>query len=152
MALRSDWSSRPCPVARAIDVLGDPWVLLVLRELVYGVHRFEDIRANIESNDKTLADRLERMRAAGLIRREQYSGTVRPRYEYFATPAGEDALPILHSLALWGDKHTDAPTLERHFEIVCTQCGATSRRAETCSSCGAELTPLNTDWIRPVAR
>lgn len=151
MALRSDWSVRPCPIARAIDVLGDPWVLLVLRELSYGVHRFEDIRANIEANDKTLADRLDRMMTAGLVRRQQYSGTVRPRYEYFASPAGEDALPILHALALWGAGHTEAPSLAVAFAITCQTCGSESRRAETCPTCGVDLTPENTRWTRPVA-
>lgn len=150
MALRSDWSNRPCPIARATDVLGDPWVLLVLRELSYGVHRFDEIRANIESSDKTLADRLTRMREAGLVRREPYTGTVRPRYEYFMTEAGEDVLPLLRALALWGEKHTQAPPLGVKFAIRCRVCGAASGRIETCSSCGAELTPRNTEWTRPV--
>lgn len=151
MALRSDWSTRPCPIARAVDVLGDPWVLLVLRELSYGAQRFEDIRANIESNDKTLADRLSRMLEAGLVGKRQYSGTARPRYEYYATKAGEDALPLLNSLALWGAEHTDAPPLTTTFAIICETCGSESNRAETCSACGVELTASSTRWVRPVA-
>ncbi|MFC0486883.1 winged helix-turn-helix transcriptional regulator [Sinomonas atrocyanea] len=133
-------------------MLGDPWTLLVLRELVYGVHRFEDIRANIESTDKTLSERLERMIDAGLVSRRQYSGTVRPRYEYLPTSAGRDALPILQSLAFWGAKHTEARDLDQPFAIVCLACGQETHRSETCSSCGAELTTGNTIWIRPTTR
>ncbi|XPP25800.1 MAG: winged helix-turn-helix transcriptional regulator [Leucobacter sp.] len=152
MPLRSDWSQRPCPIARAIDVLGDPWTLLVLRELIYGARRFDEIRVHSEAGDKTLSDRLERMIDAGLVTRRQYSGTLRPRYEYHPTQAGRDALSILHSLALWGAAHTEAPDLEQPFEILCRSCGQETRRAESCSHCGSELTVENTVWIRPLAR
>jgi DNA-binding HxlR family transcriptional regulator len=150
LPLRSDWSERPCPIARAIDVLGDPWTLLVLRELIYGVHRFEEIKFNTEASDKTLTERLDRMIEAGLVTRRQYSGTVRPRHEYLPTPAAEEALPVLNSLALWGSRHTDGRNVAQPFTILCRSCGNETHRAETCSNCGADLDIANTMWRRPM--
>lgn len=149
MALRSDWSERPCPIARAIDTLGDPWTLLILREITYGVHRFEDIKEHTEATDKTLSDRLQRMLQSGLISRCQYSGTVRPRYEYVPTPAAHDALPLLNALALWGAEHTEPPALESRFKIICRDCNNETDQAEHCSVCRSLLTHRNTQWNRP---
>jgi DNA-binding HxlR family transcriptional regulator len=105
MALRSDWSDRACSIARGIDALGDGWVLLVLREILSGVHRFDEIRDSLEVADKTLAKRLNYVVEAGLAVREPYSGGVRPRYEYLPTQAGMDALPLLQAYAQWAEKH-----------------------------------------------
>ena len=151
MPLRSDWSQRLCPVARAIDTLGDPWTLLVLRELVYGVHRYEDIRVNVEVSDKTLTERLERMQSAGLVERRQYSGTVRPRFEYHLTQAGRDTLPVLHALALWGTQHTNSDHVGSPFQIRCRTCDQESTTGEACSHCGVRLSADNVTWIRPTS-
>lgn len=149
MALRSDWSTRPCPIARSMDLLGDPWTVLILRELMYGVHRFEQLRETTEASDRTLADRISRMMDHGLVRREQYAGTSRPRYEYFLTPAGEAARPILHALATWGQEHTTEPKLSQRFQLVCPQCTIPTQAAAACPECGADLTAATAEWIRP---
>lgn len=149
MALRSDWSSRPCPIARSMDFLGDPWTVLVLRELMYGVRRFDELQKQTEASDRTLADRLTRMIEHGLIRREQYAGTSRPKYEYFLTPAGQAAKSVLQSLAAWGQEHTTEPELAQSFKIACPSCNAPTPAATTCAHCGTELTNANTEWARP---
>lgn len=151
MPLRSDWSGRPCPIARGIDALGDPWVLLILRELVAGVHRFDEIREHTEAADNILAKRLKYMVENGLAVRSPYrdgSGG-RRRFEYLPTRAGADALPILHAYALWAQRYTPSADPARRLSIVCRNCDQVSERAETCSSCGSALTTDTTAWIRP---
>lgn len=149
MALRSDWSTRPCPIARSMDVLGDPWTILVLRELMYGVRRFDDLRQNTEATDKTLADRLSRMIEHGLIRREQYGGSTRPRYEYVLTAEGEAARPVIQALAVWGQEHTAEPVVEQSFRMRCPSCHSMTTAAHCCPTCGAQLTTAETVWVRP---
>ena len=96
-ALRS-----PCPVANALDVLGDRWTLLVIRDLFVGRHRFGDLLASPEHiPTNILADRLKRLERAGLIAALPYQA--RPtRYEYHLTPRGRELSPILDALAVWG--------------------------------------------------
>ncbi|NLA65286.1 MAG: transcriptional regulator [Leucobacter sp.] len=151
MALRSDWSMRPCPIARSMDFLGDPWSVLVLRELMYGVHRFEELREHTEAPDKILSDRLTQMIARGLVRREQYAGTVRPRYDYFLTSAGEAARPVLQALAAWGHAYTPEPNLAQGFQMVCPNCATRAPAHYRCDRCGTELTTAESMWVRPRA-
>lgn len=110
MPLRSDWSDDACPIARSLDVLGDPWTVLVLREVFAGNYRFDTIRDKLDVADTVLSKRLRAMVAAGLLDRSAYAGSVRPRYDYTLTAAGEDTRPVLDALAHWGDAHTTQPT------------------------------------------
>lgn len=150
MALRSDWSDRACPIARGIDMVGDPWVLLVIRELLSGVRRFDEIRSALGVSDKVLANRLHGMVDEGLVERLPSETGRADRFEYFPTQASADALPILHAYAVWAGQHAtsgDKPPLV----IVCRTCGDESRRGESCSECGAVLGVGNVAWIRPLA-
>lgn len=149
MALRSDWSKNACPIARGVDVLGDPWVLLILRELFAGVHRFDELRTNTGAADNVLAKRLSDMVDAGLVVREAYREGARPRYDYLLTPAGSDALPVLHAYALWAEKHVPPRTEAGRFRLVCQACEQESAAGESCSGCGQELTSANVAWVRP---
>ena len=101
MPLRS-----PCPIAGALDVLGDAWTLLVMRDLLfYDKHRFADFLASPEKiSTNILAERLKRLERCGLIERRRYQP--RPaRYEYYLTQRGHDLLPVLRELILWGKRH-----------------------------------------------
>lgn len=151
MPLRSNWSDRPCPIARALDILGDPWVMLVLREVLYGVRRFDDIRDNLEVSDKTLSVRLEQMIGTGLIKRKQYSGTARPRYEYLPTESAEAALPLLHALSQWGASEAGQGSTGERLTVVCLSCGAHDAGIDRCRQCDGDLTPETTAWIRPTS-
>jgi DNA-binding HxlR family transcriptional regulator len=95
---------RICSIADALDVVGERWTLLVLRELGFGVHRFNDIRVNTGIPRETLALRLRRLEEAGLIERRQYSEHP-PRDEYVLTPSGQDIAPVLGALRQWGERH-----------------------------------------------
>lgn len=149
MALRSDWSQELCPAARGINVLADPWVLLLLRELFSGLHRFEAFRVRLGVADNVLSKRLAAMVDAGLITKTAYETGSRPRFDYRLTEAGADALTVLHSFALWGEKHAPRAADSPRLQIFCRQCQAESRTGESCSACGAALTSQTTSWLRP---
>jgi DNA-binding HxlR family transcriptional regulator len=95
----------PCPVASALDVVGDKWTLVVLRTIFAGRHRYAEL-ANIPERISTniLADRLERLERYGLISKSAYQDNP-VRYQYALTRKGADLLPILQELAAWAARH-----------------------------------------------
>jgi DNA-binding HxlR family transcriptional regulator len=95
---------RPCPIADALDLIGDRWSLLVIREIGFGVHRFNDIQRHTGMPRDRLTDRLRKLELAGIITRRPYSEHP-PRYEYLATGAGRALIPVLQSLRQWGETH-----------------------------------------------
>lgn len=90
-----------CPIARALALVGDRWTLLILLELVRGVHRFEELQAQTGMSSFLLSTRLKRMEQDGLIERQKYSERP-PRYEYYSTEKGKGLDPILMMLRSWG--------------------------------------------------
>ena len=122
---------RPCSLAAALDVLGERWTLLALREIRYGVHRFARIAGYTGASRDILADRLRKLEAAGGIERRQYSEHP-PRHEYHLTEAGRELFPVMLALHQWGDKWAvDAPALTRRHtcgepvqvDLICHHCG-----------------------------
>jgi len=96
----------PCPIAGALDVIGDRWTLLVLRDLLfYDKHRFGEFLESPEKiSTNILAERLGRLERAGLIESRRYQ--TRPaREEYHLTARGHDLLPVLRELIRWGQRH-----------------------------------------------
>lgn len=148
MPLRSDWSHDACSIARGVHAVGDPWVLLILRELLSGQTRFDVLRERLGIADNTLSARLKSMTEAGLVTRHPYHDGRRTRYEYQPTSAAKDALPILHAFSLWAGKHATGGA-DREIEIVCRACGTSSTTGDTCSACGQQLTVATTAWLRP---
>jgi len=96
----------PCPIGGALDVIGDRWTLLVMRDLLfYEKRRFADMLASPEGiASNILADRLERLERCGLIERRRYQDHP-PREEYHATGRGQDLVPLLRELIRWGQRH-----------------------------------------------
>jgi DNA-binding HxlR family transcriptional regulator len=94
---------RVCGIADALELVGDRWSLLVLRELGFGVRRFTEIRANTGAPRDTLSARLRKLEDCGVIERRRYSEHP-PREEYFLTESGEALGPALRELRLWGEK------------------------------------------------
>ncbi|HTH91231.1 helix-turn-helix domain-containing protein [Mycobacterium sp.] len=149
MTVRTSMSEAVCPVARSLDVLGDPWTLLVLREVFSGNRRFDGIKAGLGITDTVLSNRLQRLVDEGLLDRSPYGGTVRPRVEYVLTEAGEDTLPVLHALARWGRRHTTSPVRGGGILLVeCLECGQPSESADWCTTCVAPLNRDRTGWRR----
>lgn len=129
-------------------MLGDPWVLLILRELMAGVHRFDELRANTGAADNILTKRLNAMIDSGLIVRDAYRGGSRPRYDYLLTEAGADALPVLHAYALWAERHAPG-SAPAPFRLLGRSCDRESLSCESCSECGERLTVDSVAWVRP---
>jgi DNA-binding HxlR family transcriptional regulator len=95
---------RVCSIADALELVGERWSLLILRELDFGVHRFTDIQVNTGAPRETLALRLRKLEEVGVIERRRYSEHP-PRDEYFLTAAGQELSPILVALRQWGQRH-----------------------------------------------
>ena len=95
-------SPRACPITSALKILGERWTLLAIREISYGVHRFQQIARFTGASPDVLADRLRKLEGVGVIERRRYSEHP-PRYEYHLTrDAGEQLRPVLKALAEWG--------------------------------------------------
>ncbi|GAB3711575.1 winged helix-turn-helix transcriptional regulator [Nocardiopsis nanhaiensis] len=94
---------RPCSAAAALQLVGEKWSLLVVRELLFGVRRFDAIARNTGAPRDRLTARLRALREANIVWREAYQE--RPaRYEYHLTKAGLELAPVLFALFSWGDK------------------------------------------------
>lgn len=95
----------PCPVAGALDLLGDRWTLLVVRDLFAGMKRYGEFAGSLEKiPTNLLAERLERLEAAGLVTSRAYQDNP-PRYEYSLTPKGAALRPVMKELVSWGRRY-----------------------------------------------
>jgi len=95
-----DW---PCPIARSADLVGDPWIPLILRECVYGITRFDDFQRRLGIGRNVLTARLQRMVELGLIEKRRYEERP-PRYTYTLTPKGRGATNILAAMLRFADE------------------------------------------------
>ena len=106
---RIDWrdlATRPCPVASALDLFGDRWSVLIIRDVMNGVHRFDDLVARLGISRATLTDRLRRLTANGILVTADYDDARgRVRTEYRLSDRGWDLRLVLVALREWGDKH-----------------------------------------------
>ena len=94
-----------CPISCALDILGDRWTLLVVRDLVLGKRRFAEFEASPEAiPTNILADRLKRLVGSGIVSASRYSEHP-PRVEYALTPKGEDLRPMIRAMVEWGVRH-----------------------------------------------
>jgi DNA-binding HxlR family transcriptional regulator len=131
-----------CPIARAEDVVGDRWTVLVLRELFVGSRRFEEIQAQTGATPQMVADRLKRLVAAGLAEYRAYQQ--RPiRYEYWLTDKGEAFYPVLMALRAWGERWLKAPDEGPATNYVHRDCGRPAGLGPLCEGCGRPLTRAN---------
>lgn len=95
----------PCPIACLLDLVGDRWTLLVIRDLFFGFSRYGHfVRAPEGIPTNILADRLERLATAGLVTKKAYQ-TNPVRYDYLPTPKGKDLKPVLDAMQVWGLRH-----------------------------------------------
>ena len=137
-------ATNPCPIGRAASLLGDDWVLLVLRELFAGPQRFDDLQKKSSAATNILTNRLKRLIDAGIVSKQAYQE--RPqRFNYQLTKAGYGLFPVLMELMRFAEEWMPcaepAPFRLRHLD-----CGKFTRAGQTCSECGQPVT------IRNVAR
>ena len=113
MPRRADLSDTFCPVGRAAELVGDRAVLLILRDMFFGVRRFEAFQANSGLGPQILSARLRQMEQAGILERQSYQD--RPtRYEYRLTDKGKDLFDILYAMRNWAERwSTTGPPVSR---------------------------------------
>lgn len=127
-----------CPIARTLSVVGDRWTLLILRDAFLGTRRFEAFQSSLGMTRHRLADRLKKLVAHGVLRRERYQESP-PRDEYRLTEKGIDLYGVVVMLAGWGDRwmaEHDGPFVER----VHRGCGHVTQLQLTCDHCGETVT------------
>jgi DNA-binding HxlR family transcriptional regulator len=117
-----------------LHLVGDKWVLLVIRELLFGNHRFEALARNTGAPRDRLAARLRSLEDAGVVTRVPYSDHPR-RYEYHLTDAGRDLAPVVQALRRWGDTWA----IERPPVTVSHRCGHELDEVRHCRACGEEI-------------
>jgi DNA-binding HxlR family transcriptional regulator len=137
------------PIRRSLDVLGDPWVLLIVRDVLHGGGRFDTLRDNLGISDAVLSRRLRAMVDAGLLARVDYPDGSRTRQAYVASEAAAELLPVLQQLALWGERHTVMPDDGAHMALVHDSCGAETTQGQICSGCGRVLRAEDMTWVKP---
>jgi len=135
--LHNTYDGQVCSVARALEVIGERWTLLILRDAFMGVRRFDDFQRSLGIARNVLNTRLQRLVEAGLLERRRYQE--RPeRFEYRLTERGIDLWPAIVALMQWGDRHLagDAgpPVLITHRD-----CGGRIDDRRTCEACGAQV-------------
>ena len=134
------WS---CSVARTVDVVGERWTVLILREAFLGVRRFDQMTRHLGIARNILSDRLGKLVEHGILERRQYSERP-PRFEYRLTEKGRDLYPIVVSLMSWGDKHLS--TSGTPVELVHQDCGEVMQPHLACPKCGGAVHARN---VRP---
>jgi DNA-binding HxlR family transcriptional regulator len=102
--LKRDYEGQNCSIARALEVVGERWTLLIIRDVFLGLRKFDEIQENLGVARNVLTDRLNRLVEEGILQRVRYSE--RPeRYEYRLTAKGRDLNIALAGLRQWGDKY-----------------------------------------------
>jgi DNA-binding HxlR family transcriptional regulator len=134
--LRADYRDENCSIARSLELIGERWTLLIIRQAFRGTRRFDDFHRQLGVARNILQARLERLVDADIVRRVQYQERP-PRYEYRLTEKGIDLWPVLVALLQWGDRYTapeGPPVVLRHRD-----CGGELDDRRRCVRCGAEL-------------
>lgn len=131
------YDNQDCSVARTLEVVGERWTMLILREAFSRVRRFEEMQRNLGVARNVLADRLQTLVGAGILERKRYQE--RPeRFEYRLTEKGLDLYPALIALMSWGDKYM-APKEGPPVALEHKSCGHETSPVLSCSECGEEL-------------
>ncbi len=155
MGLGKDYEGQQCSLARALEVVGERWTLLVLRDCFFGVRRFTDLLAHLDIPRAVLSDRLTSLVDAGVLTRSEYR---RGRHEYTLTPRGLELWPALYALSQWGEHHRSPSGRRRIFthrscgtELVtgglCPACRTVPPAGELSMRPGPGLTPTRTDAV-----
>jgi DNA-binding HxlR family transcriptional regulator len=134
--LGSGYGNQNCSIARTLELVGERWTFLVLRDIFLGLHRFEELQGDLGIARNVLSVRLERLVAEGVLTKVSYSERP-PRYEYRLTGKGLDLWPAIVELLRWGDRHAapnGPPVILRH-----EGCGGELGERRVCTRCGEPL-------------
>jgi DNA-binding HxlR family transcriptional regulator len=135
---RKSFAEMDCSVAQCLEVVGEWWSMLVVRDAFLGVTRYEEFQKRLGISRNILSERLARLTGAGIFVKVPYSEHP-PRYDYRLTDKGRDLWPVLTAMRQWGD-HYAAPA-GRPVEVAHKACGSTADTVLVCGGCGEALGP-----------
>ena len=134
---RTRFGDMACSIARTLDIAGEPWSPLILRDVFAGITRFDDLQRDLGISRKVLAERLEWLVKQGVLERRAYSERP-PRHDYVLTEKGWELCDVLLAITAWGDRWTAGqagpPALLRH-----RTCGQLTHAELRCAQCGEPL-------------
>jgi DNA-binding HxlR family transcriptional regulator len=140
---RTRFGDMACSIARTMDVAGEPWSPLIVRDAWVGITRFDDLQRDLGISRKVLGERLRWLVAQGVLERRSYS-TRPPRDEYVLTQKGVELCGVLMAMTAWGDRWTAGeegpPVLLRH-----RVCGEVTHAELRCAHCGEPLSAAEVD-------
>jgi DNA-binding HxlR family transcriptional regulator len=133
---RKSFADMHCSIAQCLEVVGEWWSMLVLRDVFMGVTRFDDIQERLGISRNILNQRLSHLVEAGVLERVLYSDRP-PRYDYRLTEKGRDLWPVLTAMRQWGDRYAapDGPPVTMTHK----KCGQAVDAVMVCSACGDRL-------------
>src|SRR5580698_4703838 len=135
--LKNDYVDQNCSIARTLELVGERWTILVLRDVFLGRRRFDQIQQSLGVARNVLAARLDRLVAEEILEKVPYQE--RPlRHEYRLTEKGLDLWPVITELLRWGDRHA-APEAGPPIVIRHKGCGGELGERRLCTSCGKSL-------------
>ena len=134
--LKRDYEGQNCSIARTLEVVGDRWTLLIIRDVFLGLRRFDQLQESLGVARNVLADRLNRLVEHGILERVPYSERP-PRFEYRLTDKGRELNVALTALRQWGDQHLS----EKPPRLL--------RRKADRKAVIAALVPRGADVLRP---
>jgi DNA-binding HxlR family transcriptional regulator len=142
---RTPFGEMACSIARTMDVAGEPWSPLIVRNVYVGISRFDQLQQSLGISRKVLAERLRRLTEVGVLARREYSASP-PRHEYVLTEMGLDLVEVLMVMVRWGDRwlagQAGPPVLYRHHA-----CGQISHVELHCSECGKPMRATDIDVL-----
>ena len=137
LMLRNDYENQSCSIAGALEVVGERWSLLIVRDILLGLRRFDELQAHLGIARNVLQTRLTRLQEEGVIERVPYQE--RPlRHEYLLTDKGLDLWPIIVALMKWGDRYAP-PENGPAVVIEHRGCGGAVDEHRICEKCGTRL-------------
>ncbi|MEC3974137.1 winged helix-turn-helix transcriptional regulator [Amycolatopsis sp. H20-H5] len=160
---RTPFAQWPCSIARTVDLLGDWWTPLVLRDAFYGIKRFDEFQRSLGIGRNVLTDRLRALVEAELLERVLYQEKP-ARHEYVLTERGIDFFPVLAAMSRWGDRwlagEAGPPIEVRHescghdadVTVVCSHCGDPVRRQDVTLRLGPGYPPKLREWAAASGR
>jgi DNA-binding HxlR family transcriptional regulator len=141
LVLERTYDNQACSMARSLEIVGERWTLLILRDIFLGIRKFEDLHRSLGVARNILQTRLELLTKEGVIEKRPYQAA---RYEYCLTKKGQELWPALMALLRWGDRHYaphGRPRLIKHRE-----CGGEVTDHLTCGKCGKSLKLQDLYW------
>jgi DNA-binding HxlR family transcriptional regulator len=160
---RASFESMSCSVAQSLEVIGEWWTLLIVRDAFFGITRFEQFQERLGIARNVLATRLDTLVEHGVLERRAYD-EARERYDYLLTEKGKALWPVLTTIRQWGDEWVvgkgNEPILmthtacgeQTHAELMCDHCGEKLNRRDVRVKAGPGLADPSLLPARPASR